>query len=62
MSDNESVRVRDFTDNAGVRSGHSNHGRFRCIKEGAVTLWVRVGKLDRTTVETATHTFCTRHS
>lgn len=62
MSDDESVRVRDFTDNAGVPSEHSDHSRFRRIEEGAVTLRVWVGKLDRTTTETATHTFCTGHS
>jgi len=28
VSDDESIRVRDFTDNASVRSGRSNHSRF----------------------------------
>ena len=47
-SDDESIRVRDFTDNASVRSGRSNHSRFGRIKEGAATL--RVGNSDRTTI------------
>jgi len=47
-SDDESIRVRDFTDNASVRSGRSNHSRFGRIKEGAATL--RVGNSDRTNI------------
>ena len=46
VSDDESIHVRDFTDNASVRSGRSNHSRFGRIKEGAATL--RVGNSDRT--------------
>jgi hypothetical protein len=48
VSDDESIRVRDFTDNASVRSGRSNHSRFGRIKDGAATL--RVGNSDRTTI------------
>jgi len=48
VSDDESIRVRDFTDNASVRSGRSNHSRFGRIKEGAATL--RAGNSDRTNI------------
>lgn len=34
VSDNESVRVRDFKDNAGVRSGHSNHQPIQTYQRG----------------------------
>ena len=47
-SDDESIRVRDFTDNASVRSARSSHSRFGRIKEGAATL--RVGSSDRMTI------------
>jgi len=50
QSDDESVRMRDYTDNASVRSGRSNHSRFS-RKDGVST--VRIGGsswLDRTNV------------
>lgn len=50
-SDDESIRVHDFTDNASVRSGRSgrsSHSRFGRIKEGAATL--RAGNSDRTAI------------
>jgi len=47
VSDDESVRVRDFTDNASVRSGRSNHSRFS-RKDIAATM--RIGSSDRTNI------------
>jgi len=37
-SDDESIRIRDYTDTASVRSGRSNHSRFGRIKESAATM------------------------
>lgn len=50
QSDDESIRIRDYTDNASVRSGRSNHSRFS-RKDGVST--VRIGGsswLDRTNI------------
>ncbi|KAH9998452.1 hypothetical protein BJV74DRAFT_767810 [Russula compacta] len=50
VSDDESVRVRDYTDNASVRSGRSNHSRFS-RKDVAATM--RIGNSpwsDRTNI------------
>lgn len=46
-SDDESVRVRDFTDTASVRSARSNHSRFS-RKDVAATMRIGSPRSDRT--------------
>jgi len=48
-SDDESVRIRDFTDTASVRSARSNHSRFS-RKDVAATMRIGSPRSDRTNI------------